>query len=78
MSLGITRADRSPLSDVLERRGAYVMTEPVRRHSMRQFVRNEQESAPVLMAQEVLRIFVAEVCLGFSRAWNPHPSFFSG
>jgi len=45
---------------------------------MRQFVRNEQESAPVLMAQEVLRIFVAEVCLGFSRAWNPHPSFFSG
>ena len=54
------------------------MTEPVRTHSMRQFVQNEQESIPVLLARELLRIFVADACLGFSKAWNPHPSFFSG
>jgi len=54
------------------------MTEPVRRHNVRQLARNEQESFPVLLAQELLRIVVAEVCLGFSRAWNPHPSFFNG
>jgi len=54
------------------------MTEPVRTRSMRHLARNEQESFPVLLAQELLRIVVAEVCLGFSRAWNPHPSFFNG
>ncbi len=54
------------------------MTEPVRMHSMRQLARNEQEHIPVLLAQELLRIFVADVCLGFSKAWNPHPSFFNG
>ncbi len=54
------------------------MTERVRMHSMRQMVQNEQESIPVQVAQELLSIFVAEVCMGFSKAWNPHPSFFSG
>jgi hypothetical protein len=54
------------------------MTEPVRMHSMRQLARNEQGNFPVLLARELLRIFVADVCLGFSKAWNPHPSFFSG
>ena len=54
------------------------MTEPVRTHSMRQFVQNEQENIPVLLARELLRIFVADVCLGFSKAWNLHPSFFNG
>jgi hypothetical protein len=54
------------------------MIERVRMHSMRQLVRNKRESTPVQGAQELLRIFVADVCLGFSKAWNPHPSFFSG
>jgi hypothetical protein len=61
-----------------KRRGAFVMTELVRMHSMRQLARNEQENIPVLLAQELLRIFVADACLGFSKAWNPHPSFFNG
>jgi hypothetical protein len=54
------------------------MTECVRMHNMRQMIRNEQKSIPVQGAQELLHIFVADVCLGFSKAWNPHPSFFSG
>ena len=54
------------------------MTELVRMHNMRQMVRNQQESISVQAAQELLRIFVADVCMGFSKAWNPHPSFFSG
>ncbi len=45
---------------------------------MRQMQRNEQEGTPVHVAQELLCIFVAEVCMGFSKVWNPHPSFFSG
>ncbi len=56
----------------------FAMTELARMHSMRQMVRNEQESTPVQVAQELLRIFVADVCMGFSKAWNPHPSFFDG
>ena len=61
------------------------MTELVRMHNMRQMVRNQQESIPVQVAQELLHIFVADVCMGFSKAWLPvpqtgfpHPSFFSG
>ncbi len=54
------------------------MAELVRMHNMRQLVRNKRESTPVQVAQELLHIFVAEVCMGFSKAWNPHPSFFSG
>jgi hypothetical protein len=54
------------------------MTELVRMQNMRQMVRNEQENIPVQVAQELLRIFVADACIGFSKAWNPHPSFFSG
>jgi len=49
------------------------MTEPVRTHSIRQLARNDQENIPVLLAQELLRIFVADACLGFSKAWNPIP-----
>ncbi len=63
---------------VCQEKGVFVMIERVRMHSMRQLVRNERESTPVQGAQELLRIFVADVCLGFSKAWNPHPSFFSG
>ncbi len=55
-----------------------VMTELVRMYNMRQMVRNEQERIPAQGAQKLLYIFVAEVCMGFSKAWNPHPSFFSG
>ncbi len=54
------------------------MTELVSMYSMRQLGRNELENIPVLLAQELLRIFVADACLGFSKAWNPHPSFFNG
>ncbi len=54
------------------------MIERVRMHNMRRMVRNEQESTPVQVAQELPRIFVADACIGFSKAWNPHPSFFSG
>lgn len=54
------------------------MTELVRMHNMRQMIRNEQENIPVQVAQEVLHIFVADACIGFSKAWNPHPPFFSG
>jgi hypothetical protein len=63
---------------VCQEKGVFVMIERVRMHSMRQLVRNKRESTPVQGAQELLRIFVADVCLGFSKAWNPHPSFFSG
>lgn len=63
---------------VCQEKGVFVMIERVRMHGMRQLVRNERESTPVQVAQELLRIFVADVCLGFSKAWNPHPSFFSG
>ena len=64
---------------VCQEKGVFVMMiERVRMHGMRQLVRNERESTPVQVAQELLRIFVADVCLGFSKAWNPHPSFFSG
>jgi hypothetical protein len=54
------------------------MNEFVRMYNMRHMLRNEQESTPVQVAQELLCIFVAEVCMGFSKVWNPHPSFFSG
>ncbi len=54
------------------------MTELVSMYSMRSLGRNERESTPLQGAQELLRIFVADVCLGFSKAWNPHPSFFNG
>jgi hypothetical protein len=63
---------------VRQETGVFVMIEFVRMHNMRQLVRNEQESTPVPIAQEVLHIFVADECLGFSKTWNPHPSFFSG
>ncbi len=68
------------ISNVLfvKRRGMFAMTELVRMHNMRQMARNEQESIPVQVVQELLHILVADVCLGFSKAWNPHPSFFSG
>jgi hypothetical protein len=62
----------------VKRKGVFVMIELVRMHNMRRMVRNEQESTPVQVAQELLHIFVADACLGFSKAWNPHPSFFSG
>jgi hypothetical protein len=54
------------------------MTELVSMYSMRPLGRNERESTPLQGAQEMLRVFVADVCLGFSKAWNPHPSFFNG
>jgi hypothetical protein len=63
---------------VCQEKGVFVMIEHVRMHNMRRMVCNEQESTPVQVAQELLHIFVADVCLGFSKAWNPHPSFFSG
>ena len=63
---------------VYHEKRVFVMTEFVRMYNMRQLVRNERESAPVQVAQELLHIFVAEVCMGFSKVWNPHPSFFSG
>ncbi len=68
------------ISNVLfvKRRGMFAMTELVRMHNMRQMARNEQESIPVQVAQELLYLLVADVCIGFSKAWNPHPSFFSG
>lgn len=62
----------------IKRRGVFVMTELVRMHNMRQMIRNEQENIPVQVAQEVLHIFVADACIGFSKVWNPHPPFFSG
>jgi hypothetical protein len=62
----------------VKRRGMFAMTELIRMHNMRQMVRNEQESIPVQVAQELLHLLVAEVCMGFPKAWNPHPSFFSG
>ena len=54
------------------------MTELVRTHRMRQRRLNEQGCIPAQGTQELLYIFVADACLGFSRAWNPHPSFFNG
>jgi hypothetical protein len=61
------------------------MPEPVGMDSMRQMLRNKQESAPVQRAQQFRCLFVADVCMGFSKAWLPvpqtgfpHPSFFSG
>jgi len=63
---------------VCQEKGVFVMTELVSMYSMRQLGRNELENIPVLLAQELLRIFVADACLGFSKAWNPHPSFFNG
>ncbi len=54
------------------------MPEPVGMDSMRQLLRNKQESTPVQRAQPLCCLFVADVCMGFSKAWNPHPSFFSG
>lgn len=63
---------------VCQEKGMFAMTELVRVYSMRQMARNEQESIPVQVAQELLYLLVADVCIGFSKAWNPHPSFFSG
>ncbi len=54
------------------------MPEPVGMDSMRQLLRDKQESTPVQRAQPLCCLFVADVCMGFSKAWNPHPSFFSG
>jgi hypothetical protein len=56
----------------------FAMTERIRMRSMRQLIRNERESIPVQRAPELLHILVAEVCVGFSRTWNPYPSFFDG
>src|SRR5260370_38990359 len=63
---------------VCQEKGVFVMIERVRMHNMRRMVRNEQESTPAHGAQELPRIFVADACIGFSKAWNPHPSFFTG
>ena len=63
---------------VCQEKGVFVMTELVSMYSMRPLGRNERESTPLQGAQELLRVFVADVCLGFSKAWNPHPSFFNG
>lgn|GEM_PF-6057692 len=45
------------------------MIERVRMHSMRQLVRNEQESTPVQGAQELLCIFVADAASSFLAAY---------
>jgi hypothetical protein len=63
---------------VCQEKGNVAMIEIVRMHNMRQMARNEQESIPVQAVQELLHLLVADVCIGFSKAWNPHPSFFSG
>ena len=61
------------------------MPESIGMDSMRQLLRNEQESTPAQRAQPLCCLFVADVCMGFSKAWLPvpqtgfpHPSFFSG
>ncbi len=59
-------------------KGVFVMIELVKMHNKRRMVRNEQKSTSVQVARELLRILVADVCMGFSKAWNPHPSFFNG
>ncbi len=52
------------------------MAELVGMHNMRQMVRNEKESIPALLAQELLHVFVANARIGFSRVWSPHPPFY--
>jgi hypothetical protein len=52
------------------------MAQLVAMHTMRQIVRNENESSPARGAQGLLHVFVADACIGFSRVWSPHPPFY--
>jgi len=60
----------------IKRRGVFVMAQLIAMHTMRQIVRNENESSPARGAQGLLHVFVADACIGFSRVWSPHPPFY--
>ncbi len=52
------------------------MAQLVAMHTMRQIVRNENESSLARGAQGLLHVYVAGACIGFSRVWSPHPPFY--
>jgi len=52
------------------------MAQLVAMHTMRQIVRNENESSPCAPRAGLLHVYVADACIGFSRVWSPHPPFY--